>query len=74
MTAEAEVSLMVPKTFLAPDTGTLGLVKLCLGGLRLGRRCLRALRLVIHSSVSLVITRPFLWLCLASSPAFKSAA
>ena len=27
MSAEAEVSLMVPQTFLAPGTGTLGLEK-----------------------------------------------
>ena len=33
MTAEAEVSLMVPQIFLAPGTGTLGLEELCLGGL-----------------------------------------
>ena len=73
MTAEAEVSLMVPQTFLAPGTGTFGLEGL--GGTMLGRtvhdrRCLRAFRLVIHSSVSLVITRLFLWLCLASAPCF----
>ena len=33
ITAEAEVSLMVPQTFLAPGTGTLGLEELCLEGL-----------------------------------------
>ena len=55
MTTEAEVSLMVPQTFLAPSIGTLGLKRTMLGRTVLGSRCLRALRLVDHSFVSLIM-------------------
>jgi len=71
MTAEAEVSLMVPQTFLAPSIGTLGLKRTMLGRTVLGSRCLRALRLV--DTVLLVLscmTSLFLWLSPISAPIF----